>query len=88
MKVKLSKVAVVHLSWWTIADEKKLMHVKEIINDIESHPYYGVGHPKRLSHKKLNVWSRRIDKKNRVVYQIIDNETIVILRCKGHYDDK
>ncbi|MBQ2177111.1 MAG: type II toxin-antitoxin system YoeB family toxin [Alphaproteobacteria bacterium] len=32
------------------------------------------------------MWSRRIDRKNRIVYEIRINE-IIILSVFGHYDD-
>lgn len=32
-------------------------------------------------------WSRRINAKDRLVYEI-QNDSITILQCRGHYDDK
>jgi toxin YoeB len=54
--------------------------------DILEHPTCGLGHPERLRHLGENIWSRHIDKKNRLVYKIIGN-VIWFERCRGHYDD-
>lgn len=34
-----------------------------------------------------NTWSRRINQKDRLVYEVSD-DGIIIKQCKGHYDDK
>ena len=60
-----------------------------LIEDLKQHPGIGgLGHPKALN-KLEGCWSRRITKKHRLVYQIDDEKSIVvILRVYGHYDDK
>ncbi|MBO6178276.1 MAG: Txe/YoeB family addiction module toxin [Selenomonadaceae bacterium] len=45
----------------------------------------GEGKPEKLSYRK-NDYSRRIDKDNRIVYEIKNGE-ILIKSCKGHYED-
>ena len=32
-------------------------------------------------------WSRRINEKDRLVYEIAE-ESITVIQCKGHYTDK
>ena len=51
----------------------------------------GIGKPERLKHtvENLEIFSRRISEKDRLVYMIDEEtETIEILSVKGHYDDK
>jgi toxin YoeB len=51
----------------------------------------GIGKPERLKHtiENTGIYSRRINEKDRLVYLINEEtETIEILICKGHYDDK
>ncbi|MDR1232760.1 MAG: type II toxin-antitoxin system YoeB family toxin [Puniceicoccales bacterium] len=60
--------------------------IDELKADILAHPTYRLGHPERLRHRKGNEWSRHIDKKNRLVYEIIGN-VVWFERCKGHYND-
>lgn len=61
----------------------------KLINELVQHPRTGTGHPGRLSGERSDQWSRRISKKHRLVYEIFDNEVVVlILSSYGHYDDK
>jgi toxin YoeB len=55
-----------------------------LIDDIERHPFEGIGKPKPLKYGLVGCWSRRIDEGNRIVYEIVGNR-IEILRCRGHY---
>ena len=50
------------------------------------HPTEGMGHPEQLR-GRVNTWSRRINEKDRLVYEVSDGE-IVIKQCYGHYGDK
>jgi toxin YoeB len=60
--------------------------IDELKSDILDHPTSGLGRPERLRHRKGNWWSRRIDQKNRLVYQIVGN-VIWFEQCEGHYND-
>ena len=63
--------------------------VVKLIEELSIHPTTGTGHPKLLSGNKSGEWSRRISKKHRLVYQIKENEILVlVLSAWGHYDDK
>lgn len=61
-----------------------------IFLEMKEDPRKGSGKPEILKHYPgKDVWSRRLDKKNRVVYEIRDEEIIVlVLSVTGHYDDK
>ena len=50
-------------------------------------PFGGLGKPEPLKGKYAGKWSRRINKKERLVYEI-SNEMITVIQCKGHYSDK
>jgi len=49
-------------------------------------PFQGTGKPEPLRNHPEAAWSRRINDKDRLVY-IIHNDRIVVLQCRGHYDD-
>ena len=67
------------------AAKKALELLKEIIQT----PYSGIGKPHPLVGDKTGQWSRRITQKHRLVYEIIDNEVVVlVISAYGHYDDK
>ena len=66
-----------------------LAKIDRILEELELHPEFGIGKPKKLRNDKEERWSRRIDDKNRMTYQIKETEVIVnVLSAKGHYDDK
>jgi toxin YoeB len=51
-------------------------------------PREGLGKPERLRYKNEEIWSRRINKKNRIVYKINEEKhIIVVISCLGHYDE-
>ncbi|MCQ2973882.1 MAG: Txe/YoeB family addiction module toxin [Bacteroidales bacterium] len=56
--------------------------------ELQEHPLVGVGNIEQL--KGLpNTYSRTIDKKNRLVYEVYDDKILVlVLQALGHYDDK
>ena len=63
--------------------------VVSFIEELKEHPKTGTGHPEPLKGKPEGRWSREITKKHRLVYQIIENQVIVlILTAYGHYEDK
>ncbi|HCT90848.1 MAG TPA: hypothetical protein DF613_05640 [Lachnospiraceae bacterium] len=37
--------------------------------------------------KYRKAWSRRIDKENRLIYDMDENGNLWIIACKGHYKD-
>ncbi|MCM1132644.1 MAG: Txe/YoeB family addiction module toxin [Ruminococcus flavefaciens] len=71
--------------YWQIQDKKILRKINELVKDIERNGLAdGIGHPEPLRYCK--GWSRHIDHGNRIVYNIIDG-SLIILSCKGHYED-
>ena len=71
---------------WQKKDKKIMKKINELIKDIDRNGYDGMGKPEPLRHDLTGYWSRRISDKDRLVYRI-DDETIYIIGCKGHYDN-
>jgi len=61
--------------------------ISNLIDDIQLHPTTGLGKPEALKYELTGLWSREIDKKNRLIYEIADNR-IHIISMLGHYNDK
>lgn len=52
---------------------------ERLIESILKDPFYGIGKPERLKHfNSLNIWSRRVDKKNRLIYKVTDTTIEII----------
>ena len=73
--------------YWQDEDRKTLRRINKLINDINAHPFTGIGKPEPLKHQWQGYWSRRIDDDgNRIIYRI-KNKQIEIAQCRAHYDD-
>ena len=57
--------------------------------ELMEHPKTETVHPEQLKGDKTGKWIRRITKHHRLVYEIREQQIIVlILTAYGHYDDK
>ena len=72
---------------WQNQDKRILKKINDLLKDIDRNGYEGIGNPKPLIGNLSGYWSRDIDKKNRIVYKIENNE-VVITQCGTHYGDK
>lgn len=71
--------------FWSMQDKKTLKRINQLLKDIDRNRYDGIGKPEPLKHELQGFWSRRIDETNRLVYKI-ENNSIIILHCRGHYE--
>jgi toxin YoeB len=62
--------------------------IAKLIENITVNPFSGLGKPEPLKYRFSGIWSRRIDGKHRMIYRIVDDQTVLIIGCKGHYDKK
>jgi len=63
--------------------------IEKLLLELIEHPKVGTGQVEQLKGERQGQWSRRIDKKNRLIYTINDEIVIVeVISAKGHYDDK
>jgi toxin YoeB len=87
--VEFSEKAERDLEFWKKSGNKIILKkISQLIKAIQEDPYTGIGKPEALKHELSGKWSRRIDKEHRLVYEIIDENTIEILSVlslKGHY---
>ncbi len=63
--------------------------LRDLLHDLEEHPYTGIGHPEPLVGGNNITYSRRIGKSDRIIYNIYDDAIMVlVLTIEGHYGDK
>ena len=86
MKVYFSPEALQQYQWFIKNNNKLAYRIANLVEAIENDYRRGIGKPEPLKHQLTGFWSRRIDNKNRLIYRLIDDETIEIVRCKGHYN--
>ncbi len=71
------------------SEPKAYQKALSLIAELYDHPQTGTGKPEQLKGGGGMLWSRRITKKHRLIYEIIDNVVHVdVLSAYGHYDDK
>jgi toxin YoeB len=71
--------------YWQGQDKKTLRRINELIKSAQRSPFEGIGKPEPLKGNLAGLWSRRIDEKNRLVYQADDAE-LRIISCRYHYE--
>ena len=72
---------------WCASDEKTCNRIKRFIEEITVFgPLTGTGKPERLRGDLSGVYSRRINRKDRLLYRIV-NDRLEIIACRSHYND-
>jgi toxin YoeB len=68
-------------------DTATIKRIEKILEELSVHPFTGMGNPKPLKHQLSGYWSRRLNSKDRIVYQVKDDILVVVLiSALGHYD--
>ena len=60
-------------------DKATIKKLELILVELENHPTTGTGKPEQLKHELSGYWSRRLNKKDRLIYQILEKEVIVVI---------
>lgn len=74
-----------YLNWQSV-DSKTLRKINNLIKNICRNGYKSTGKPEQLKGDLADYWSVRIDKKNRIVFRVVDG-SIEIIQCGSHYRD-
>ena len=89
MEIIFSPRALEDLLFWkksgNIAVQKK---IEKLLLAIKISPFEGLGKPEPLKHNLSGAWSRRITQEHRLIYEISEQNEIIILdilSLRGHY---
>jgi len=90
MEVYFTDIANKELKSWLKSDRSTAKKIYDLISDIQKYGMLdGRGKPEQLKYYKNPArFSRQINKGDRLVYSLQDKENLLIISCKGHYDDK
>lgn len=79
-----------HLKEWRESGQKNpLKKIAGLFEELRQHPTTGTGHVEQLKGNLSGLWSREINKGDRIIYSIEDDKVIVnVVSLKGHYGDK
>jgi toxin YoeB len=69
-------------------DTASIKKLEAILIELSDHPKEGIGNPEQLKYQLTGYWSRRINKRDRLVYEIIEEPDmlVVIISALGHYE--
>ena len=85
MEVVLFDQARKDIVFWKKSGQKQIMsRITSLLNDIQKHPYRGIGKPEELKYELSGWWSRRIDREHRLIYNVVNNK-IQVLSMRYHY---
>ncbi len=60
-----------------------------ILKELSIHPYTGVGKPEQLKGELSGFWSRRLNRKDRIIYKVKEDiVTVYVVSAMGHYEEK
>jgi toxin YoeB len=67
-------------------DKKSIEKLKKILFELQNNPCEGIGQPEQLKYGYSGYWSRRINKKDRLIYRIYEETvTVTVVSAKGNY---
>lgn len=71
--------------YWQTEDKKTLRRINKLLQELQRDgAARGLGKAELLRYRE--GMSKRIDDKNRLTY-IMEGESLVVLSCRGHYED-
>ncbi|MBO4874859.1 MAG: Txe/YoeB family addiction module toxin, partial [Bacteroidales bacterium] len=70
-------------------NKQALKKITQLLSAILIDYKSGIGQPEPLKNNMTGFWSRHIDKKNRLIYEVYEEDQIInVISLRGHYSDK
>ena len=70
--------------YWAKVDVRVRDKINTLVDDIQRHPFAGLGKPEPLKRNLRGFWSRRINREHRLVYRV-EAGVLQIAQCRFHY---
>jgi toxin YoeB len=85
-RINILKNANDDLNWFRKNDKTSYVKIFDLIREIMVDPRKGTGKPERLKYFEKEVYSRRVNQKDRLIYTVYESiKTVDISSCRGHY---
>ena len=69
-------------------NKSDIRRIEQIFLALSNTPYEGIGNPEPLKYHLSGYWSRRINKKDRLIYKVFESKVLVlVVSAIGHYGD-
>ena len=70
-------------------NKSDIRKIEQIFRELSENPYDGTGNPGPLKYHLGGYWSRRINRKDRIIYKVFEDRVVVlVVSAIGHYGDK
>lgn len=87
--VTYSDEALDSIARFKMSNPASFKKIVKLVQELHEHPRTGTGHPEALKGYGGNVYSREVNKKDRLVYEIHEDVVnVYIISADGHYNDK
>lgn len=89
-RIEVTSEARVHISkHLKSGNQSSIKKIVRILEELAENPFEGVGKPEALKYELSGLWSREINKKDRILYRVKEEiVTVVVISAIGHYSDK
>jgi toxin YoeB len=84
LKIVWASVAWNDYLYWARTNVRIRDKINALVEDIQRHPFSGIGKPEPLKRNLQGFWSRRINREHRLVYRVEKGE-LQIVQCRFHY---
>lgn len=90
MEIVYTPDALEDLEYWKQSGNKQaLKKITQLLTAIIVDYKNGIGQPEPLKKNMTGCWSRHIDRKNRLIYEVYEEDQIInVVSLRGHYLDK
>jgi toxin YoeB len=86
MEIILLDDAQDDLDYWKKSGKVSVLKkIRTLLESIQETPFEGIGKPEGLKHNLSGLWSRRIDRGNRLIYEVT-SDIVYVHSMKGHYE--
>ena len=86
-KINILKKAQSDLDWFRRNDKNSYIKSFDLVRELMINPREGKGKPERLKYFEKEVYSRRVNHKDRLIYTIYEIlKQIDITSFRGHYE--
>lgn len=73
-----------YMDWHKQNDKRNIKRINKLVEDVDRHPFEGLGKPEPLKYELTNTWSRWITREHHLIYQF-ENDTMYVLSVHDHY---
>lgn len=87
-EIIFEKKALLDIKRISVSGRKSdVQKLERILEELKVHPNIGIGNPEQLKHRLSGLWSRRINQKDRLIYEIIEepDQLVVVVSALGYF---